>query len=59
MIGKKATVIETIGEASSAGRVELGGETWKALSATGESISEGTEVEIERLESLTVWVRPS
>jgi membrane-bound serine protease (ClpP class) len=41
------------------GMIKARGELWKARSDDGSSIAAGTEVEIVRAESLTLWVRPA
>ncbi|MFW6206862.1 MAG: NfeD family protein, partial [Gemmatimonadota bacterium] len=55
MIGATARVTDAIG--SDGGRVFLSGEYWTAVS--DEEIPEGETVEIERIEGLTVKVRPA
>lgn len=58
MIGKKARVVEPIDNPNSQGRVILDGDDWKARSITGEQIAAGEVVEIVRIESIILIVKP-
>lgn len=55
LIGREGRVTQTI-EASGYGRVAVDGDDWKAQSASGEMIEEGTRVRITRLDSIIVTV---
>ena len=58
MIGKKARVIESIDNLANLGRVALDGDDWKARSITNEKIEAGTIVEIIKIDSITLFVKP-
>jgi len=58
LIGKNALVTESINSVTNQGRVKVGGELWKACSVSGQPIAEGTRVEIQRIEGVTVFVTP-
>ncbi len=55
-IGKTGVVIEAINSPLGKGRVRLGGVDWAAVSADGESISEGESVIIKEIRSSRVVV---
>lgn len=55
LVGREGRVTQTI-EASGYGRVAVDGDDWKAQSASGEIIEEGTRVRITRLDSIIVTV---
>jgi membrane protein implicated in regulation of membrane protease activity len=56
MEGESATVTEEI-PAEGVGKVELRGSSWNARTASG-TIPRGQRCLVERVEGLTVWVRP-
>ncbi|PIE91379.1 MAG: hypothetical protein CR997_01275 [Acidobacteria bacterium] len=58
LVGKDARVIEAIGvpDQSDAGRVKIGGETWRAMSADGSSHQLEDRVEVAKVDGATVWV---
>lgn len=56
LIGRDALVIEPIDNVTNRGRVKIGGETWKAQSANGQPIPDGTTVVVNRMEGVTVFV---
>lgn len=49
-IGKTATVIESIDNATGEGRVKLDGAYWAARSITGENIAEGSVVTVRKID---------
>ena len=57
VLGKHALVIETIDPHSPAGRVRVDVEEWRADSADGSSIAEGTIVEILGIDGTRLKVR--
>lgn len=59
VIGKAATVTEDIDNAAASGAVYVDGKTWTARSAGGETIPAGTEVEIQRMEGVKLFVKKS
>ncbi len=48
----------TVNEINPEGMIKARGELWKARSVDGTTISNGTEVEVVRAETLILWVRP-
>ncbi|MBQ0070707.1 MAG: NfeD family protein [Spirochaetales bacterium] len=56
MLGKEATVTETIGKGSN-GRVHFKGESWNAISQDKETIEKDTTVVICSIEGVTLTVR--
>lgn len=56
LIGKTGIVTETIRNAENSGRVNVGGESWKALSETGEIIETNKMVIVKRFEGVTLYV---
>ena len=58
LLGTQCLVTETISSAFCAGTIYADGKTWTARSDNGESIPKGTQVEILRMEGVTVIVRP-
>jgi inner membrane protein len=52
-----AVVIEEI-TAGGTGRAELRGTTWGARSVDGTAITRGTRCRVERVDGLTLWLRP-
>jgi membrane protein implicated in regulation of membrane protease activity len=57
MIGEEAVVITEV-PANGVGRAELRGTTWSARAAGGVSFASGTRCRVERVEGLTLWLRP-
>ncbi len=55
MVGLTATVTETVGD--NGGRISVYGESWKAVSETGETIPAGSKVVITKIDSLTITVK--
>lgn len=58
IVGRKGFVSERIDAAQHTGRVAVDGDDWKAVSENGEVIEKGTEVEIVKLDSIIVTVKP-
>ena len=58
IIGKNGIVSSEIKAPDGIGIVKIGGETWSAVSATGESIPKGTEVTVEKIDGVKVVVVP-
>lgn len=56
LIGKTGIVTETIRNAEDCGRVKVGGENWKALSETGETIEKNETVIVKQFEGVTLYV---
>jgi len=56
LINKKGVVSETINNSLNTGYVKINGDTWKAVSITGEEILEGEKVIVKKMESITVFV---
>jgi membrane protein implicated in regulation of membrane protease activity len=57
LTGKKAKVNETINNDDNCGRVQVGGDSWKARSSDGSVIEEGNMVEIIGVEGVTLTVK--
>ena len=58
VLGKRALVIETIDPHSPSGRVRVDVEEWRADSADGTAIAEGTLVEVLGVDGTRLRVRP-
>ncbi len=58
LIGQSASVVDPIGAGDEPGRVKVGGEEWRAVSASGHPLPPGTRVEITAVASATLTVRP-
>lgn len=58
VIGSVGTVIEPIDNIAATGRVKLGGMEWAARSATGNQITPGTVIKVDRIEGVKVFVTP-
>lgn len=57
LIGKTAKVVKTI-EADGMGRVTIDGDNWQARTECGETIKVGELVEVERIDSIILYVKP-
>jgi len=57
MIGEEAVVISEV-PANGVGRAELRGTTWSARSSAGVALASGTRCPVERVDGLTLWLRP-
>ena len=58
MAGKICLCMTAIDNSSSVGQVKIGDVEWSARSTTGEPIPAGTEVKIDRVEGVKVYVTP-
>lgn len=58
VIGAAALVIVAIDNLTAQGQVKLNGMEWSARSTTGEPIAEGTQVKVDRVEGVKVYVTP-
>ncbi|NOZ63196.1 MAG: NfeD family protein [Calditrichaeota bacterium] len=56
LIGKTAKVIEAIDNAENQGRVQIGGEDWRARTEGGEKAEVGELVKVVRIEGATAFV---
>jgi len=56
LVGKDALVLQQIENARSLGRVQIGGEDWKAKSSSGEFIAKDILVTIDRIVGATAYV---
>lgn len=59
VIGQKGYTTAAIDNLSATGQVKLGGMYWSARSTSGEPISEGTLVKVDRIEGVKVFVSPA
>ena len=57
VIGAQGIVCERIDNIHSCGRVKLGAMEWAARSVSGETIEEGTQIVVERIEGVKVFVK--
>jgi membrane protein implicated in regulation of membrane protease activity len=57
LIGEPAVVITDV-PPNGVGRAELRGTTWSARASGGTAIANGTRCRVERVEGLTLWIRP-
>ena len=58
VIGKEGLVTAKIDNVLSAGQVKLGGMEWSARSTSGEVIEPGTQIRVDRIEGVKVFVTP-
>jgi membrane protein implicated in regulation of membrane protease activity len=58
LVGQTGTVVDAIPDDRRPGRVKLGGEEWRALSADGQALDQDTVVEVIQIDSATLLVRP-
>jgi membrane protein implicated in regulation of membrane protease activity len=58
LVGKTGRVNEDINESLNSGRVLVGGDDWKAVSADGSIIEKNSKVEIVAVEGAKVRVKP-
>lgn len=58
VIGSRGLVTEAIDNLSACGHVKLGAMEWSARSSSGEPIPVGTQVQVERIEGVKVFVSP-
>jgi membrane protein implicated in regulation of membrane protease activity len=57
LIGREAIVLESICKAKNRGRIQVGGENWKARSTDGNDIEKGTLVLIKDIKGVTASVK--
>ena len=58
VVGTTGTVLSPIDNIQATGRVKLGGMEWTARSTSGEPITEGTIVKVDRIEGVKAFVTP-
>ena len=58
MVGKACPVIADIDNLTATGQVKIGDVEWSARSTAGEPIPAGTQVKIDRVEGVKVYVTP-
>lgn len=58
LVGRKGIVSERIDEKQHTGRVAIDGDDWKAVAEDGGVIEKGTRVEIVKLDSIILIVKP-
>ena len=58
VVGTKGYVTADIDNMAATGKVKLGGMEWTARSVTGEKISTGTLVKVEKIEGVKAFVTP-
>ena len=58
VIGSVGIVTTRIDNVQSAGQIKLGAMEWTARSTSGEVIPEGTQVKVDRIEGVKVYVTP-
>jgi membrane protein implicated in regulation of membrane protease activity len=57
LVGQEAMALEEL-PGGNGGKVELRGSTWSARNGTGATIHKGARCRVEKIEGLTLWVRP-
>jgi membrane protein implicated in regulation of membrane protease activity len=57
MVGETATLLDDLSP-QGMGRVELRGSSWQARSTAGTLLARGARCRVERVEGLTLWIRP-
>ena len=58
VLGQTAKVTEAVDNENAAGAVYVDGKTWTARSADGSVIPAGTQVTVERIEGVKLFVKP-
>lgn len=58
LVGKTCLVVDAVDNLAACGRVKIGDVEWTARSSTGEAILAGTQVKIDRVEGVKVYVTP-
>ena len=58
VIGSQGIVIQQISNVNSQGKIRLGAMEWSARSSSGEQIKAGTQVKVDRIEGVKVFVTP-
>jgi membrane protein implicated in regulation of membrane protease activity len=57
LVGAEALALEEL-PGGGTGKVELRGASWSARNGTGATIPKGARCRVERIDGLTLWVRP-
>ena len=57
MAGESAVVLEDV-PAGGVGKAEMRGSAWSARSAAGTPLSKGLRCRVEKVDGLTLWLRP-
>jgi membrane protein implicated in regulation of membrane protease activity len=57
LIGEVATLLEDL-PPGAVGRAELRGSGWTVRSAEGKTLAKGARCRVERVDGLTLWIRP-
>jgi len=57
LLGEVATLLEDLAPGA-VGRAELRGSSWSVRSAEPKMLSKGARCRVERVDGLTLWVRP-
>jgi membrane protein implicated in regulation of membrane protease activity len=57
IVGRTGTVVEPVGP-SSAGRVRVGGEDWRALPVDAQTLAAGEKAVVEKIEGSTLYIHP-
>lgn len=57
LVGESVVVSEEFGPGG-VGKVEMRGSSWNARTAGGSSLARGVRCRVERVDGLTLWVRP-
>ena len=58
IIGKEGLVTKDINNTTSEGQVKLSGMEWTARSTSGEQIPQGTQIKVDKIEGVKVYVSP-
>lgn len=58
LIGRKTTVIETIKGDGQPGRIKIDGDVWQAVTEDGQSLENGSLVEVTGYDSIILKVKP-
>ena len=59
IVDSRGLVTQTIDNLAGQGQVKLGGMYWSARSSSGETIEENTEIKVDRVEGVKVFVSPA
>jgi len=57
LVGETAVVLEDVA-AGSVGKAEMRGSSWSARTSAAVALSKGQRCRVERVEGLTLWIRP-
>jgi membrane protein implicated in regulation of membrane protease activity len=58
LVGVECLVVESVDNAAYCGKVKIGDVEWTARSTTNEPIPAGTQVRVDRVQSIKVYVTP-